>query len=178
MTVFLLNGWHHTRVEHRNGRVTLRASTRREIAEANANREVICGHDCIPPSACGKCHVLPIDEDFRRLEALLDAGASVDQLQSIVWSCRKLDERLCARYSWWAERSAEHRQHFDDAEALWSLVQLRRRLRRDPAKAGELGVTLEELDGLITQGRERFYEYEERMGWAEPDGEARKRALS
>jgi hypothetical protein len=163
----MLNGLFHTKKEFPDGRVTMDLSTVEEIVQARKAREVVCTGNCLPVAGCGHCHIYPIDEEFKRLEAILDTGPEdLDQLLSIVWTYRHLDQKLCARYAWWNQRSAEHRQHFAGAEATFSLRVYRSKLRREGTpRAASI---VEELDRLIAEGRDKFYEYEQKMGWAQP----------
>jgi hypothetical protein len=169
MAVFMINQWYHTRIEHRNGQVSMRLSTNAEIENANRRRTVVCGMNCIPVDACGQCHRWPIDEDLRELMAIVATDPKdLDQLEAIHHSIVEINNKLCARYDWWAELSDKHWEHYYDVEATMAMMRMRRRVRGDPAKAAELGISLTELEQMIAVGRARWDDYDEKMGWLEP----------
>jgi hypothetical protein len=169
MTVFMINQWYHTRIEHRNGQVTMRLSTNKEIEDANRRGTVLCGMDCLPTHSCGQCHRWPIDEDFRELMAIIKTEPKdPDQLWAIHHSLNEINAKLCRRYDWWPELSDKHWKHYYDREATMAMMKLRRKIGGDPAKAAQHGVSLVELEQQIAVGRARWDEYDAKMGWLEP----------
>jgi hypothetical protein len=166
----MLHGFFHTKKEYPNGKVKMDLSTKREIAQARELRQVVCTENCVPFDGCGHCHIFPLDEELEDLKAILATRPrDLQQLWTINQSAVRLNEKLCKRYAWAREASEQHREYFEDIETTVSLMILR---RTDGAE--KLGITIEELDALIAQGKERWDAYDKRMGWLVEDG---KRAV-
>jgi hypothetical protein len=168
MTVFMINQWYHSRIEHRNGQVSMRLSTNKEIEDAKRRGKVVCGMDCLP-FGCGQCSIWPVDEEMREMMAIVKTEPrDLDQLEAIRLSVVNLNARMCRRYEWWAKLSDEHWEHYYDVEATIAMMKLRRKIGGDPAKAAEHGVSLTKLEQMIAIGRARWDEYDAKMGWLEP----------